>query len=76
MCEICRQTPCHPRCPNAPEPRAVKTCCKCGTGIFEGEKYLETTDGSVCKECLEELSVDEWLEIMGESLETAEREEM
>ena len=60
MCDICRQTPCHPRCPNAPEPKP---------------EYLNTTDGCVCKDCLENFSIDQWLELIGESLTTAEREE-
>lgn len=45
MCEICRQTPCHPRCPNAPEPKPVEMCCLCDEGIYEGDEYLNTTDG-------------------------------
>ena len=75
MCEICRQTPCHPRCPNAPEPKPVEMCCLCGEGICEGDEYLNTTDGCVCKGCLEDFSIDQWLELIGESLTTAERED-
>lgn len=75
MCDICRQTPCHPRCPNAPEPKPVKRCCLCGEGIYEGDEYLITTDGCVCKDCLEDFSINQWLELIGESLTTAEREE-
>ena len=66
MCEICRQTPCHPRCPNAPEPKPVKRCCLCGEGIYEGDEYLITTDGCVCKDCLEDFSINQWLELIGE----------
>lgn len=75
MCDICRQTPCHPRCPNAPEPKPVERCCLCGEGIYEGDEYLNTTDGCVCKDCLENFSIDQWLELIGESLTTAERED-
>ena len=75
MCDICRQTPCHPRCPNAPEPKPVERCCLCGEGIYEGDEYLNTTDGCVCKDCLENFSIDQWLELIGESLTAAEREE-
>ena len=75
MCDICRQTPCHPRCPNAPEPKPVERCCLCGEGIYEGDEYLITTDGCVCKDCLEDFSINQWLELIGESLTTAEREE-
>lgn len=76
MCELCRQYPCHPLCPNAPEPKLVKECCKCDEGIYQGDEYLSTPDGFICKDCLEDLSVDEWLEIMGESLTIAESEDM
>ena len=72
MCDICRQTPCHPRCPNAPESKPVKRCCLCGEGIYEGDEYLITTDGCVCKDCLEDFSINQWLELIGESLTTAE----
>lgn len=75
MCDICRQTPCHSRCPNAPEPKPVKRCCLCGEGIYEGDEYLITTDGCVCKDCLGDFSINQWLELIGESLTTAEREE-
>ena len=63
------------RCPNAPEPKPVERCCLCGEGIYEGDEYLNTTDGCVCKDCLENFSIDQWLELIGESLTTAEREE-
>ena len=39
MCDVCRQVPCDPRCPNAPEPEAVYTCCNCREGICEGDTY-------------------------------------
>lgn len=45
MCELCRQAPCHPRCPNADEPITEHECCICGAGIFEGEEYLVNEDG-------------------------------
>ena len=43
ICEICRQIPCHPRCPNAIH--KVKSICEiCGEELYEGEYY--TTDNS------------------------------
>lgn len=42
MCEICRQNPCHPRCPNAPEPTPVYECEWCKEPILDGEEYLDT----------------------------------
>ena len=41
MCEICHMTPCHPQCPNAPEPPAVYYCKVCGESIVAGETYYE-----------------------------------
>lgn len=37
MCSLCRQFPCHPRCPNAPEPVPLMRCKECGEGIYEGD---------------------------------------
>lgn len=76
MCSMCLRTPCHPRCPNAPEPVAVHRCFKCGVGIFEGEKYLDSSAGQICEDCLDDMAVEEWLELLGESLSIAEKEEM
>jgi hypothetical protein len=75
MCSVCRQNPCSPRCPNAEEAKPVKRCCRCNDGIYEGDEYLFTVDGCICRECLESLTVEEWLELYEESLTVAEREE-
>ena len=37
MCDICHQVPCHPRCPNAPDPIPVFICSGCGQDIYEGD---------------------------------------
>lgn len=71
VCEICRQNPCHPRCPNAPESRPVHECTKCHGGIFEGDKFLESGGEYICMECLEDMSVSELLEIAGMKLSEA-----
>lgn len=47
MCSLCRQFPCHPRCPNAPEPVPLMRCKECGEGIYEGDEYSITTPGTV-----------------------------
>lgn len=41
MCDVCRRSPCDPRCPNAPDPPTVYTCKWCGEPIVPGEEYLE-----------------------------------
>lgn len=71
MCDLCRMIPCHPRCPNAPELVPVHKCCKCGEGIFEGDKYLETLDGNVCKDCLDDMDTEDVLMLLGEIFATA-----
>lgn len=75
MCAICRKSPCDSRCPNAEEPRAVHTCRRCEEPIYEGDDYMDTPEGPVCKDCIEGMSVIEFCELIGESFKTAEKEE-
>ena len=53
MCQECRQYPCHPRCPNAPEPPVVCECDNCGKEIRDGETMWEFNIGIVCEECVD-----------------------
>lgn len=71
MCSICLSIPCHPRCPNAPEPIAVKTCSICSAGIMEGEEYLDSDKGPICENCLSDMTTKEYLDFVGERLATA-----
>lgn len=72
MCSVCFQTPCHPRCPNAPEPRPLMRCAECGEGIYEGDDYYDTGDGSgICRECMEDKSTAELMGLFGESYSVA-----
>lgn len=71
MCNVCRQIPCHPRCPNASEPTPVHVCKKCGYGIYTGVKYFKSEDKYICEECIDEMSAEEILELCGESLQEA-----
>ena len=75
MCSVCLTTPCNPRCPNAPEPVPVYTCDWCNEPIFENEEYMETPEGPVCKECIEGMSVAEFMEMTGEAFSKAKKEE-
>lgn len=76
MCSVCRMTPCHPNCPNAPEPLPVCICSECGNGIFQGEKYLDLGDETYCRECLDDMDSESLLNLMGYRLATAEHEEV
>ena len=58
MCSLCRQFPCHPRCPNAPEPVPLMRCKECGEGIYEGDEYYDTGNGGICKECIEDMTAN------------------
>lgn len=74
MCEICRRIPCASGCPNAPEPKPVEYCYICEEGIYPGDQFFSTPDGCVCEECLDNFTTYDWLELMGEKLDTAEEE--
>lgn len=54
MCEVCHMTPCHPRCPNSPEPPAVYHCKVCGEPIVAGETYYEMDCEFYHEECFED----------------------
>lgn len=71
MCSICMKTPCHPMCPNAPEPEPLYYCSVCGGGIYMGDKYYCGLDSEICSGCMDDMTTDELLELFGESLRTA-----
>ena len=54
MCSECWQTPCHPRCPNAPEPPVFAKCENCRTEIYEGEEYYHIGKHKFCVDCVDE----------------------
>ena len=75
MCRVCMSVPCHPRCPNAPEPVEVFNCCKCGEGIQDGEKYYDSLGGYVCEDCIDDMTAREFMELIGEKFSIVEKEE-
>lgn len=75
MCVICGSYPCVSRCPNAPEPVPVYECGKCGYGIMDGDKYYDSSDGYICEGCIEDMTAKEFMELIGETFSTAEKEE-
>lgn len=64
MCEVCRQYPCHPRCPNAPEPPVVCHCDNCNEKIHEGEEMYVIGYEKFCESCIDNgrtyAELDEW----------------
>lgn len=76
MCFECRQTPCHPRCPNAPLSRPRYTCDLCKEGIYDGEEYFENENGDIAHwECITELTRKEFVEWMGYKVKTMKGED-
>ena len=55
MCEVCRSTPCHPRCPNAPDPEEIPVfvCSGCGKDIVDGQDYWEIMGEQFCETCID-----------------------
>lgn len=63
ICEICRQNPCHPRCPNYIPQKASYYCSYCGEGIYNGEEYIENENNEYMHfECFDGMrDVISWL---------------
>ena len=72
MCDLCLSFPHLPGCPNAPEPTPVHTCENCKRGIFPGDDFYEGYRGPICRDCLEDMTVIEFLKFEGETLSTVE----
>lgn len=71
MCYICNQSPCHPRCPNAEQAKAVHECITCNDGIFEGDHYFDSPAGPVCEWCISRMTAMEMMELTGETMSEA-----
>lgn len=54
MCAECRMTPCHPSCPNAPDPPTVYTCKHCSEPIVVGDEYTELDGDYYHRECFDD----------------------
>ena len=52
MCVECLQTPCHPRCPNAPDPPVVHRCSHCNGKIRAGDTYYDIDGEPWCEDCI------------------------
>ena len=55
MCDVCLKTPCHPRCPNAPEQEEIQVfvCSGCGGTIVDGQDYWEILGEQYCEHCID-----------------------
>lgn len=72
MCAECHSYPCHPRCPNAPEPKHVYECESCEEGICYGDDFVEIDGKCYHVDCLD---VEDLLKMMGIDIMTALGEE-
>ena len=53
MCAECRQIPCDPRCPNAPDPDPDYICDRCGEPVYDNLCYEMDNGGRECPNCNE-----------------------
>lgn len=51
---------------------SIGVCNECGEDIIVGEKYVCLDGYKYHRECLEEISVEEWLSMMGENIKEAD----
>lgn len=67
MCDICCQSPCNPRCPNAePTPREwVANCDICGEKIYEGDDVIKLDDYIYHYDCVSDLPFPKLLDLFG-----------
>ena len=65
MCQICGKSPCHPRCPNAPDPIPDHRCSKCGEGIFENDEYAIIDGQYYCYDCIDNMAYCELIPLLG-----------
>lgn len=76
MCKECSQTPCHPRCPNAPESRAAFTCHKCGKSILPGDEYAKIDGVCYCESCIDDMPYCVLIPLLGGEWNTASEEDI
>lgn len=51
ICDLCHQSPHHPRCPNAPEPQVIAVCEKCGEEFYEDDYFIAIDYMLLCEDC-------------------------
>ncbi len=76
MCDECRMSPCHPRCPNAPEPESIAHCERCKDKIRIGDEYAKFNGNCYCDCCLEDMPKNELVELFGGEWKTASEDDI
>lgn len=56
ICDICLKSPCHPRCPNAKDPKEIPVfvCSGCSREIKDGEDYWYILGEQFCEDCIDD----------------------
>lgn len=72
MCEYCKTTPHHPRCPLVDYPKSDISCDCCKEDIVQGEEYIEVNSKYYHLVCIESSGTDELLEIFNCEVKTKE----
>ncbi len=54
MCELCRQSPCPSRCPNAEVGMPPYFCDACGRPLYVGDTAYAIEERVYCAECVED----------------------
>ena len=76
MCKECLQTPCHPRRPNAPEPKAVENCHMCNDGILPGDEYAVIDGVCYCESCIDDMPYCKLIPLLGGEWKKASEEDL
>ncbi len=76
MCSICGYCKCPSGCPDTEDPPAVFICEICEGSIVVGDEYVDFKGDYYHRECFDELSTDELLEIIGGELREASEEDI
>lgn len=75
MCSECHMTPCHPRCPNAPDPPAVTTCYRCKESICPGDEYARIDGVDYCEGCIDDMPYCVLIPLLGGEWKTVQEGE-
>ncbi|NLT57835.1 MAG: hypothetical protein GXX99_02605 [Clostridiales bacterium] len=64
VCEVCRSSPCHPRCPHAEPPEPALTCDRCRGALYDGEHYIDLRGERICFYCLYDMDTPALLTLL------------
>lgn len=68
MCDICRQMPCHSRCPQAADQTGCR-CRHCHEEIWPDQEVYKSSQGPICVKCMEEMTLRELMKLLDRKFE-------